>query len=112
LSFDVVGPLSESLQASFAVICHFHTFSVEALWVLLSFSDMRRAFDMLWNYLFVRPVMTLLSNYVRLSLFAAQIPDLLPAAVLYNHCWWKRQKPPLEDSPALLRFVRSRSKIS
>jgi hypothetical protein len=111
LNLDVIGSLSESLQASFAVIRHFHNFSVEALRALLSFSDVHRAFDMSWNYLFVRPVMTLVSNYVRLSLFAAQIPDLFPAALLYNYCWWKRQKLPLEGGPALLRFVQSRSNI-
>jgi hypothetical protein len=112
LPLDVVGTLSESLRVPFAAVRHFHSFSTEALRTLTSFSDVDRAFDLSWNYLFVRQTMNLLWNYVRLSLFAAQITDLLPAALLYNYSRWKQGGATVEGAAALLRFLQSRSTIT
>jgi uncharacterized protein with von Willebrand factor type A (vWA) domain len=55
---------------------------VEDFRALVSSSEVHRAFDMSWNDLFVRPLIALVWNDVRLSRFAAQIPDLLSALQL------------------------------
>lgn len=108
LSEDKVKSLGMNLRQPFAVLLHAQMFHDPAVRILRAAAKVSRSFDLSWNYIFVRPIMKLFTLYVKVFLFLRNIEDVEKIPVLYNYCYLRTTKSPLEEVEGLAKFLGSR----
>ena len=73
LSKEKIISLGQFLRYPIHVLHHVAVFQSTAIKTLVEVSKATRTFDLSWNYVFVKPIMNLLSNYVKVTIFANSI---------------------------------------
>ena len=105
---DKIKKFGEGLRQQFAVLMHVQMYQGPAVRVLNAAAKVSRSFDLSWNYIFVRPVMKLFTCYVKVMLFVKSLEDVEKVPVVYNYCYLRTTKVPLEETEGLVKFVSSR----
>lgn len=89
LTVEKATALGTYLRYPAHVLHHVVLFQNSAIKTLRAISASTRAFDLSWNYVFVRPVLTLLTNYVKITIFANSIKDIDKVCLLYEYAYKK-----------------------
>ncbi|OHT13329.1 hypothetical protein TRFO_16532 [Tritrichomonas foetus] len=89
LSSDKAKQLGELLRYPVHVIHHVYQFQQATLRTLKVASKVTRTFNLSWNYVFVQPIMNLLTNFVKITLFVNNISDLQKVLTLYEYVYKK-----------------------
>lgn len=89
LSKDKLIALGQFLRYPIHVLHHVAVFQSTAIKTLVEVSKATRTFDLSWNYVFVKPIMNLLSNYVKVTIFANSIKGIHKVHTLYEYAYQK-----------------------
>ena len=89
LSNDQLKKLGGDLSYIIHVIHHVKIFRDAAISLLVRAGSSAKVLDLSWNYVFVHPIMALLTNYVKITLFVCNIQDLGKVQLLYEYAYKK-----------------------
>ncbi|KAK8892438.1 Nck-associated protein 1 [Tritrichomonas musculus] len=89
ISKDKLKSLGQFLRYPIHVLHHVAVFQASAIKTLIEVTKTTRTFDLSWNYVFVKPIMNLLSNYIKVTIFANSINGIHKVHTLYEYAYQK-----------------------